>query len=93
MMQCFYYSVFIILLVIYFFYECVNIADLMHEHENNIVLSSCITSMRDKWLKYYREIPPFNLLASLFDPRTKFDGLYDYLVKYYDLLHLFDSIN
>ena len=73
-------------------YECVNIADVMHEHENNTVLSSCITSMRDKWFKYYREIPPLNLLASIFDPRTKFDGLFDYLVAYYDLLHLSDSI-
>jgi hypothetical protein len=61
-------------------YEFVNIADVMHEHENNTVLSSCITSMRDKLLKYYRKVPPLNLLASVFDPRTKFDGLYDYLV-------------
>ena len=74
-------------------YECVNIADVMHEHENNTVLSSCITSMRDKWLKYYREIPSLNLLACVFDLRTKFDGLYDYLIAYYDLLHLSDSIN
>lgn len=74
-------------------YECVNIADVMHEHENNIVLSSCIKSMRDKWVKYYEEIPPLNLVASIFDPRTKLDGLFDYLTTYYNLLHLSDSVS
>ena len=47
--------------------------------------------MKIKWLNYFKFIPLINLVAYIFYPRIKIDGLYDYLSIYYGCLGLMDD--
>ncbi|KAI3474587.1 hypothetical protein Pfo_029589, partial [Paulownia fortunei] len=68
--------------------NCCNIASVLHENINsqdeNLV--NCTLSMQLKWKKYFYEIPDINLIAVVFDPRLKLDGLQDLLLIYYNAL-------
>ena len=44
--------------------------------------------MKLKWLHYYRNIPFIYLVASVFDPRTKLEGVKDFLTMYYGCLNI-----
>ncbi|KAL5803220.1 hypothetical protein ACOSQ4_031525 [Xanthoceras sorbifolium] len=44
--------------------------------------------MKDRWLNYYRDIHSIYTVASVFNPKYKFDSLYEYLTLYYQSLGL-----
>ncbi|KAL5738266.1 hypothetical protein ACOSP7_031027 [Xanthoceras sorbifolium] len=71
-----------------FLCEAINIVDALNECAQVIELSACVAAMRDRWLNYYRDIPSIYTVASVFDPRCKFDSLYEYLTLYYQSLGL-----
>lgn len=49
-------------------------------------LGECVAGMIAKWLNQFREIPTVFLLAKVFDPRVRLDGLEKMLELYYDAL-------
>ena len=71
--------------------ECINIVGAMQENETDLILSESILIMKNKWLNYFKMIPLINLVACVFDPRIKIDGLTDYLRMYYECLHIDES--
>ncbi|KAL5763368.1 hypothetical protein ACOSP7_019632 [Xanthoceras sorbifolium] len=46
--------------------------------------------MRERWINYYRDIPIIYTVASVFDPRNKFDSLYKFFTLYYQSLGIMD---
>ena len=75
-----------------FLVECTNIVGIFDEYENDIELQHTMIAMKIKQLHYYREIPIIYLVACVFYPRCKLDGLSDFLHTYYQCLH-YDAIN
>ena len=71
-----------------FIIECVNIAGVFEEYEDDEQLGATIKAMKSKWLTYYKHIPFIYLVASVFDPRTKLEGVKDFLTMYYGCLHI-----
>ena len=71
-----------------FIIECVNIAGVFEEYEDDEQLGATIKAMKSKWLTYYKHIPFIYLVASIFDPRTKLEGVKDFLTMYYGCLHI-----
>lgn len=65
--------------------HCVKIAITFNSFCRSQVLGSCIAKMREKWLKYFTNIPNVFLVAKLLDPRVR-DGLEELLTLYYDNL-------
>ena len=68
-----------------------NIVGTPHEHANSenandLVLSEVITVMMKKWLHYYKSIPLLYLVAILFYPKFKLEGLKSGLQIYYEFL-------
>ena len=68
------------------------LSEFIDEYENDIELQHTIVTMKMKWLHYYGEIPIIYLVACVFYPCCKLDGLSDYLHMYYQCLH-YDMIN
>ena len=71
-----------------FIIECVNIAGIFEEYEDDEQLGATIKTMKSKWLTYYEHIPFIYLVAFVFDPRTKLEGVKDFLTMYYGCLHI-----
>ena len=69
-----------------FLIEAVNIVDEFHTHSNDSQIEACVDVMVNKWLSYYQNIPMIYLIAFVFDPRCKLEGIKDYLQVYYDCL-------
>ena len=81
-----------------FLLESLNIVGTLDEHvdsgdPNDIVLLEAITVMKVKWLNYFREIPLLYLIAAVFDPRFKLEGLNGGLQAYYGYLGILDDID
>ena len=68
--------------------ECINIVGAMQENETDLVLQESILLMKNKWLNYFKIIPLINIVACVFNPRIKLDGLTDYLSMYYGCLNI-----
>ena len=49
--------------------------------------------MKVKWCQYFENIPIINFIASVFDPRTRLNGLKDYLKIYYECLNKQVDVN
>lgn len=71
-----------------FIVEALNIAFALNEGEKIYEIHEGIAHMKVKWLNYYKIIPDIFLVASVFDPRFKYDGLQEMLENYYDYLGL-----
>ena len=81
-----------------FLLESLNIVGTLDEHvdsddPNDLVLLEAITVMKVKWLNYFREIPLLYLIAAVFDPRFKLEGLNGGLQAYYGYLGILDEID
>ena len=81
-----------------FLLESLNIVGTLDEYlesndSNDIVLLEAITVMKVKWLHYFREIPLLYLIAAVFDPRFKLEGLNGGLQAYYGYLGILDDID
>ena len=75
-----------------------NIVGALDEHvessdPNDIILFEAITAMKVKWLNYFREIPLLYLIAAVFDPRFKLEGLSSALQAYYSYLGILNEID
>ena len=44
--------------------------------------------MKNKWLEHFKIISLIYLVACIFYPRCKLDGLHDYLKAYYDIIQV-----
>lgn len=64
----------------------VNVSEAFVKCFNIPCLLECMLDMKEKWLKYYKNIPMIYLVTAVFDPRLKLDGLSDLLTIYYDCL-------
>ena len=71
------------------FFECCNISEALCSAYQDFALSTCISEMASKWLKYFKEIPQLNLIATVFLPNIKIDGLEKNLQAYYTNLSIF----
>ena len=60
---------------------------------NNIVLFGAITVKMQKWLNYYKNIPLLYLVAIVFYPKFKLEGLKSRLQIYYEFLGIENEIN
>jgi hypothetical protein len=69
-----------------FLFEACNIMETLHETQVEYNLQLSISEMSSKWLSYYKNIPPIYLVAMVFDPRFKLDGLQESLNLYYGLI-------
>jgi hypothetical protein len=71
-----------------FLVESVNVACAFNEGLKIIQIYEGIIQMKMKWLSYYKIIPDIYLIAVVFDPRFKYDGLLEMLETYYEMLEL-----
>ena len=69
--------------------DCVNISCVFDEYVQDRELSPCVLSMASKWLKYFIEIPRVNLVATVFNPNIKIEGLQNLLYLYYENMQQF----
>ena len=76
-----------------FINECINISAVMQEHEHDDFLYQTIIDMKKKWCQYYKNIPLINQVATVFDPRSRLNGVKDYLEIYYEYLNLDDPVD
>lgn len=76
-----------------FLIECLNIVRVLHHNENVEDLKLPIKAMKDRWLDYYKSISLITLVACVFDPRCKLDGLHEHLTTYYEYLDLQFDVN
>ncbi|KAK3193278.1 hypothetical protein Dsin_024588 [Dipteronia sinensis] len=67
-----------------FIIESLNIAGAFAHCESDSELHESVTTMKDKWLEYYKEFPNIYLIALCFDPRCRLESLPDYLSAYYE---------
>ena len=75
-----------------------NIIGTLHAHAssenvNDIVLFGAITVMLQKWLNCYKNIPSLYLVAIIFYPKFKLEGLKSGLQTYYEFLRIENEIN
>ena len=65
--------------------ECFNIIDALSNYcsNSNLALRAAVEVIFSTWCSYYIHLPPFNLVASVFDPRYKLTGLEILLDNYY----------
>ena len=70
-----------------FLTEACNIVGCLNEAKNDDFLKQPIREMFRKWTNYYEHIPHIYLVASVFDPRVRLDGLHEYLSSYYEQIY------
>ncbi|KAL5811863.1 hypothetical protein ACOSQ3_026813 [Xanthoceras sorbifolium] len=73
-----------------FLFEALNIVGALNECSQINELVPCVYAMRERWINYYRDIPVIYTLASVFDPRNKFNSLYEFFTLYYQSLGIMD---
>jgi hypothetical protein len=69
-------------------HHIIQIAAHLNSYENDNLLRSVVVSMKDKFLKYWRDIPMLYSIAFIMDPRAKLRGFNKALVL---LSNLFDT--
>ncbi|KAL5840248.1 hypothetical protein ACOSQ4_012856 [Xanthoceras sorbifolium] len=73
-----------------FLFDALNIVGALNECAQINELVPCVYAMREKWINYYRDIPVIYTIASVFDPRNKFNSLYEFFTLYYQSLGIMD---
>jgi hypothetical protein len=61
-------------------HHIIQIAAHLNSYENDNLLRSVVVSMKDKFLKYWRDIPMLYSIAFIMDPRAKVMGLNNALI-------------
>ena len=74
-----------------FCYTALNVAFALSDGLEVPCISAAVSEMRRKWLQYYKFIPDVFLVAFVFDPRYKIDGLQKCLENYYQFLKIEDD--